>query len=333
MIRLGMIGTGRIAGRAVLEIKEVEDLCLFSVFNPNKEHAEEFAKQYNIDHAYADIDEFLKSVDAVYIASPHGTHYEYAKTALTKKKHVLCEKPMVLRGSEAKKLYEIAEGNNIILMEAIKTAYCPGFKKLEEIVESGIIGEVADVEAAFTRLTDGKVREMTDLINGGSFTEFGSYTMLPVFRFLGTDYREVSLSSIPAKECEVLDGYTKAFFSYPKGFATAKTGLTVKSEGQLLISGTKGYILVPSPWWLTRYFEVRHEDPKQIEKYECEFEGDGLRYEFKEFYKRISHAVENTPEDIDQNNNCYRNIEELLNREKREAAARAEVFEKKLKNR
>ncbi|WP_049945705.1 Gfo/Idh/MocA family protein [Butyrivibrio sp. LC3010] len=332
MIRIGIIGTGRIAGRAVNEIKEVEDLCLFSVFNPDKEHAEEFAKKYNIDHAYSDIDDFLESVDAIYIASPHGTHYEYARKALTKKKHVLCEKPMVLSGSEVRNLYEIAESNNIILMEAIKTAYCPGFQKLEEVVKSSAIGSVIDVEAAFTRLTDGNVRELTDITNGGAFTEFGSYTMLPIFRFLGTDYRQVFYHSIPVKHSEGVDGYTKAIFKYENKFATAKTGLTVKSEGQLLISGTLGYILVPSPWWLTRYFEVRHEDPKQIEKYECEFEGDGLRYEFKEFCKRISHDTGEIPKGV-EHNNCHKDIEELLNREKCEAVARAEVFEKMLKDR
>ena len=355
MIRIGMIGTGRIAGRAVKEIKEVEDLCLYSIFNPNREHADEFATKNNIECSYYSIDEFLDSVDAVYIASPHGTHHEYITKALSKKKHVLCEKPMLFNGNDVRKLYEISENNNVILMEALKTAYCPGFNKLEEIVRSGVIGDVVDVEAAFTRLTDDNVRELTDREYGGAFTEFGSYTMLPIFRFLGVDYEEVSFNSIPvsafrrdkfsskpgseskteslSNPVTDIDGYTKVVFKYIDKIAMAKTGLTVKSEGQLLISGTKGYILVPSPWWLTRYFEVRHEDPKQIEKYECEFEGDGLRYEFREFCNRIKHSRGERIKHLEQSVSCAYDKTDIINCEKKEAEKRAAVFEKMLRDR
>ena len=65
--------------------------------------------------------------------------------------------------------------------------------------------------------------------------------------------------------------------------ATAKMGLGVKSEGQLLISGTKGYILAESPWWLTKKFEVRYEDPTKKDVYEDDFIGAGLIYEIVGF--------------------------------------------------
>ena len=70
--------------------------------------------------------------------------------------------------------------------------------------------------------------------------------------------------------------------------ATAKTGVGVKSEGQLIVAGTKGYILAESPWWLTRKFEIRYENPSIIEKYEPNFQGDGLRYEISEFVSKIN---------------------------------------------
>ena len=298
MVRLGMIGTGRIAKRAVKEISEVQGISLISVFNPHKEHADQFALENGIQNFFSEMESFLESIDAVYIASPHGTHYEYAKDSLEQGKHVICEKPMTLDDSQATELFEIAERNKLILMDAVKTAYCPGFKKLCEVVNSGVIGDIVDVEAAFTRLTVGKTREFADIINGGAFTEFGTYTMLPVFRFLGTEYSAVSFNSIPAGEGDSVDGYTKVFFDFGDRLATAKCGLTVKSEGQLIVAGTKGYILVPSPWWLTKYFEVRFEDPHKIDRYECDFKGDGLRYEFEEFIHRINgittEKVENT---------------------------------------
>ncbi len=317
MINLGMIGTGRIAKRAAKEIAEVQELELTAVYNPHEDHALEFAKENSIKQAYSDINKFLESIDALYIASPHSSHYDYALKALQLGKHVICEKPLTLSEKQTISLYDIASENKLVLMEAVKTAYCPGFKKLCEVIESGAIGEVIDVEAAFTRLTEGRVRELTDEETGGAFTEFGTYTMLPIFRFLGTGYKDVCFKSVKAQNIDAstkIDGYTKAYFNYGDRFATAKCGLTVKSEGQLLISGTKGYILVPSPWWLTKYFEVRYEDPRKIDKYEERFEGDGLRYEFKEFVRRI-------------NEKNYDTIEY------KEAIARSRVFEHFLSDR
>ncbi len=288
MIKLGIIGTGRIATRAVAEMRATGGIEIPAVLNPNMEHAHEFADKHGISSAYSGIDEFADAIDAAYIASPHGTHYEYAKNLLKKGIHVICEKPMAFEWGQVEELYDIAAQKGVVLMEGIKTAYCPGFKKIEEVISGGAIGDVVDVEAAFTRLTPYNCREYDDKRFGGAFTEFGSYTMLPILRFFGTERFNVAFMSSIVNEVDV---YTKAVFEYRDRFACAKTGLSVKSEGQLLISGTKGYLLSLSPWWLTRYFEVRHEDPNQIEKYECEFEGDGLRYEFAEFTRRISEGV------------------------------------------
>lgn len=335
-MRLGIIGTGRIAARAVKEI--CNTFIVTAVVNPNLQHADEFIES-NYLHgatngsedilrpiAFNTVDALSGSVDAVYIASPHDTHYAYAKAALLIGKHVLCEKPMTLVREQAEELYEIAADKGLILMEAIKTAYCPGFRKIEEAVSSGVIGEVVDVDAAFTRLTPYCGREYTDSACGGSFTEFGTYTLLPIFRFLGTDYNDVRFMSRPAGEGYRVDGYTRAIFDYGNRYASAKTGLTVKCEGALGISGTKGYVFAPSPWWLTRYFEVRHEDPSLTDRYECMYEGDGLRYEFTEFAKRI--------EDLnDPDRKRLPDPHATVEIEMQEAIARAGVFERFLSGR
>ena len=85
-----------------------------------------------------------------------------------------------------------------------------------------------------------------------------------------------------------LDVYTKAYFTYEKALATSKNGLGVKSEGQLIISGTRGYIVVDSPWWKTTSFEVRYEDRSQNEKFFSKFLSDGLRYEVGDFVAGIN---------------------------------------------
>lgn len=288
-MRLGIIGTGRIAGRFVSEAECVDGIDVVTVYNPHIESAGKFAGQYGIVEYTDDIDILCAETEGIYIASPHETHYGYVKEMLERGKHVLCEKPLCFCGKQAMELFEMAEKNHLTLMEAVKTAYCPGFQKLIEIAKSGTIGEIRDVEAAFTRLTPQNTREFCDLKYGGSFTEFGSYTLLPVIKLLGINYKHIVFESL-YNVCGI-DEYTKVYLTYEKGMATAKTGLAVKSEGQLLISGTKGYILAESPWWLTKKFQVRYEDPSKIEQYAMPFEGQGLRYEIQ-IFERCSSGVQ-----------------------------------------
>lgn len=286
IIRLGMIGTGRIARRFVPEAKYVSGINVEAVYNPHAGSARAFAEQYELNSYTDTLEEFWEGIDAVYIASPHETHYEYMKQALLHKKHVLCEKPMVLKKQEAEELYALANDMDCVLMEAIKTAYCPGFQQLLSVVRSGLIGKVCDVEACFTKLESPLNRELTDTEYGGSFTELGSYALLPVIKILGKEYKTVEFRSLYAENG--LDMYTKAYLEYPRAMATAKVGLQVKSEGQLIISGTKGYIVVDAPWWKTTSFEVRFEDTSLTEKYFSKFLGDGLRYEISDFVSAIN---------------------------------------------
>lgn len=284
ILRIGIIGSGRIANRFIPEAKLVSGLSVQGVYNPRLKSAEAFAEKWNID-AYGDTDSFYASVDAVYIASPHQTHYDYIKNALMHNKHVLCEKPMVLKKSQAEELFVLAKERGRILFEGIKTAYCPGFSQLLGLACSGLIGNICNVEACFTKLEDPSKRELTDLNYGGSFTELGSYVLLPIIKLLGGEYSEVRFDTIQNEKG--LDLFTKAHFMYPGAMATATCGLGVKSEGHLIISGTKGYIKCEAPWWKTTYFEVHYEDPNHVEKYSDRFLGDGLRYELSDFLSMI----------------------------------------------
>ncbi len=286
IVRVGIVGTGRIAPRFIAESKYVSGLSIECAYNPDKKSAEKFQKKHEIKVFTDDYNEFLKYVDAVYIASPNETHYMYAKKAIYNKKHVLSEKPLAFTKIESVELYEQASKKGVVLMEAIKAAYCPGFQQLINVAKSGKIGEICDIEACFTRLADPDSREMTDKMYGGAFLEFGPSTLLPVIKLLGTDYIDMCIDSITDEKG--LDIYTKVNIKYQRSFATIKTGVGVKTEGQLVVSGTKGYIVAPSPWWLMRQFDVRYEDANKVEHYEPTFQGDGLRYEIGDFISKIN---------------------------------------------
>ena len=285
IIRLGMIGSGRVANRFPEEIKYVSGIELAAVYNPRLASAEKYANIHQIGIATSDKDTFYSSVDAVNIATPHDTHYDYIIEALNRGKHVLCEKPMTLKEDEARAAYALAKEKGLVLIEGIKTAHAPAFIQLIGMARSGIIGNIRDVEACFTKLVPEAGREFEDAKHGGSFTELGSYTLLPIFRLLGCDYERVHYESLTAENG--VDIYTKVYFHYKNGLATAKTGLGIKSEGQLIISGTKGYILAKSPWWLTKGFEICFEDTTKNEYVKTTFLGEGFRYEISDFVKMI----------------------------------------------
>ena len=284
-LRLGIIGNGRIAKRFIADAKKVSDVQIVCVYNPKETSAKNFAQEYGLDRWVCDYKNFLNIVDAVYIASPHETHFAYAKLALEAGKHVLCEKPMCLMKQQAEELYQLARQQSLILREAIKTSYFSEFQKMIEVANSGLIGEIRDVEACFTKITDKDGRELTDTLYGGSVTELASYVLLPIFRLLGTDFKELSFQSIPADHG--VDAYTKIILGYEHAMALGKVGLGVKSEGQLIIAGTKGYILCESPWWLTKYFQVRDVEGNTLEEYSAQLEGSGLQYELASFAAEI----------------------------------------------
>lgn len=290
MVNVGIIGTGRIASRFLEESRYVSGINVSAIYNPHLESVLWFAKNNNIDIdgpmiLTDDSEAFFDAVDAVYIAAPHEMHTEYIRIALDKGKHVLCEKPMGLNKSDIQQMLSVADDKKLVCMEAIKTAYCAGFERILDIVKSGAIGKVRDVEAAFSKIGAAAGREMWGA-SGGSFTELASYCLLPVMKLLGTDVKDIHTYSVESPLGT--DSYTKMMITYEDGVATIKTGLGVKTEGELIVAGDDGYIRVPSPWWLTKRIEVHHENPNQVEVYEEEFAGGGLRYEIEAFVKCIN---------------------------------------------
>ena len=293
-MRIGIIGTGRIVSRFISEAETVDKVNVTAIYNPHIETVKFFAQKNNVEGTQ-DINEakdgdkvlltdskadMYEVCDAVYVASPHEYHVADMKDAISAGKHVLCEKPFALSGDDAVSVFEMARENEVVCMEAIKTAYCPGFSGLIQLIENGVIGQPYDVEATFTKIGSASGREMWGSA-AGSFAELGSYVLLPIAKIMGTESLESYIWSLPSANGN--DSYTKSCFSYRFGTATAKTGLGVKSEGELIIAGENGYIKVPSPWWLMNKIEVHHEDPNKVEVYEALFEGSGLRYEITAF--------------------------------------------------
>lgn len=281
--RIGIIGSGRIANRFVPETKVVNGAEVVAVLNPDRIEADKFSGTHKII-GYSNFDVFIKKVDAVYIASPHLTHYDYVKRSILAGKHALCEIPFTLKKEEALELYNLADERDLVLMEASKTAFSPAFGHIVTLIKSGIIGDVVDVKASLSKMVEPPTRELDVEQAGGAMTEHAPLTVMAIIKLLGLNWHDVSFYT---KRENGVDIFTKGIINYPHATSSFTLGIGVKTEGNLVISGTKGYVYVPAPWWLTSYFEVRYEDQTKNKKYFYSYDGEGLRYEIQEFLSMI----------------------------------------------
>lgn len=283
---IGLIGDGNILEKYRTECSYVNGIIVKGIYSSD-EKTIAYAQTTEIP-VYETIEKLLEAVDSVYIIDSPRKQYEIVKKALSAGKHVLCESPIALNQSQMTELFLLAEKRNLILMEALKTAYATAFNRLQLLVKSGRIGKVVSIDATCTSLRDINNLSDEDLADKwNSIFSWGPTSLLPIFQLLGTEYSECKIYSQFADANRKYDLFSKIDFVYPDAVASIKVGQGVKSEGELIISGTKGYIYVAAPWWKTDYFEIRYENIAENRRYFYQLDGEGIRYEIVAFVKAI----------------------------------------------
>lgn len=287
-IRLGLLGSASFLEKVAAETEYVNGLDISGVFSENIDLIPDSLKTYPI--LTNNIDTLLSESDAVYIHSTPEQHYAQAKKAILSGKHVLCESPVALSKKECQELFELSSEHNVVFMEGIKTAYSTAFQRMLLLLKSGKIGQIVSVDVTCTSLrpiTSENDPELNRKWN--SLSAWGPTGLLPVFQILGTDFTKKTIIShvIESNNNNKYDSFTKVDFIYNSAVASVKVGRGVKSEGELIVSGTDGYIYVPAPWWKTDYFEVRFENPTDNKRYFYQLDGEGIRYEFAAFLRAI----------------------------------------------
>ena len=301
-IRLGLIGESDVLKKFFNETKYVNGIEISGLCTQNNILKEQMKN--TIEYITDKIDNILNISDAIYILSHPKYHFNQIRKALEQNKHVLCESPIALDKRKCKFLFSLAKKNNCVLMEGIKTAYATAFNRLSLLVKSGCIGDIVSIDVTCTSLQDIYNKEIEDLKDmWNSITSWGPTAMLPVFYLLGTRYRKMYMVSKKLNDNKDFDAFTSINFIYEHAIASVKVGKGVKSEGILIISGTKGYIYVPAPWWKTDYFEIRYENSNNNRRYFYLLEGEGIRYEIVAFIKSIETKKNNSyiTEDITEN--------------------------------
>ena len=283
-VRLGIVGNEIILDRFLNEMKYVSGIDIVGAYTQLDNVPSQYkSAKFGMLPLVSSYEELLNATDAIYINSPLHSRPALMEKALQAGKHVLTEFPFCYDYEKAQALVKLAQEKSLVLMEGLKTAYCPAFGKLVSLVKSGRIGKVLSVEANFSQILGDELSDQIR-IAGGSILSLGCYPILAIFKLLGYDYRHINFITHMEKD---IDTITRINFVYEGAIASALVAINAKTEGDLVISGTKGYVYVPAPWWKTEYYELRYEDINKNSKFFYKFEGEGLRYEIIEFIKRI----------------------------------------------
>ena len=284
-INLGLVGEGNILKKFFDESKYVNGIEVNAIL-ADKDNEKKSYKSEDVT-LIDTYDDLLDVVDAVYLISHPSKHYSQIKQALNERKHVLCESPFALKQDECEELEKLANEKDLILMDSIKTAYSTAYNRLLLLIKGGNIGDVYSIDATCT-----SIREYDDN-SWNSITAWAPTALLPIFQILGVDYNDKRINSLVLDGKPNFDLFTKIDFQYDNAVASIKVANSVKSEGELVISGSEGYAYVPAPWWKTDYFELRYENQDENKKYFYQLDGEGIRYELVAFAKSIEFGKNN----------------------------------------
>ena len=261
MINWGIIGLGRMANRFASAIGEVENAKLLGIASNNIDRLKHFGDQHNIENnfRFSTYDEILncKEINSIYISTLNNTHADIAIKAAKAKKNILCEKPVTTNYSDTVKVFEELNKSNVFFLEAIAYRTHPQTRFVINKILEGEIGEVDKIESTFGfshRKLDPQSRLFNPKLGGGAILDVGCYpvsfssliaNIKKKEKLIEPEFLDVSgsLCSTGVEEC----AYATLKFN---NRITAKVGTAIRlnMKNQTLIEGTKGSILINSPW-------------------------------------------------------------------------------------
>jgi predicted dehydrogenase/aryl-alcohol dehydrogenase-like predicted oxidoreductase len=258
-LRWGIIGTGNIASRFASQVPTSKTNEVVAVGSRSLESANTFADKWDIANRHGSYDDLLAdaTVDAVYIATPHPMHVEWAIKAAEAGKHVLCEKPLAINRAWAEAMIEAAVRNDVFLMEAYMYRCLPQTKLIAQLVRDGEIGTVHQIQATFAFAAGYRPesRIFADDLAGGGILDVGGYPVsmarLIAGAATGQPYADPAAVSAVGHVGETgADEWTVATLFFDGGVtAQVSTGVRLADQNQVRIFGSEGYLVVEDPWF------------------------------------------------------------------------------------
>lgn len=278
-MRIGIIGTGRMAGVFAQTLAQMEEVQCYGVASRSKEKAEKFAEEYGFEKAFGSYEELCEDpeIELIYIATPHSFHYENMELCIRHKKPVLCEKAFTLNSSQARKIIDLAKKEDVFMAEAIWTRYMPSRNMINELLDSGIIGKVSALTANLSYPISTKERIIKPELAGGALLDIGVYGLNFALMHFGTDIERMA-SSVQMTETGVDAMESITLFFKDGRMAVLTHDIYGRSDRKGIFYGEKGYMIVENinnPQSISVYDLsdqlIYHADvPEQISGYEYE---------------------------------------------------------------
>ncbi|RSX55589.1 oxidoreductase [Bifidobacterium dolichotidis] len=252
-INVAILGAGRIAQSMAktLQLMAQDDrysslVAPYAVASRSMDRAQSLADQYGFARAYGSYDELLADplVDLVYIATPHSLHMEQAIACMRAGKNVLVEKSFTANAEQAQKILDVADDTGLLCTEAIWTRYMPSRLIIDQIVSSGVLGDVTTISADLSYTTSYKARLTDPALAGGALLDVGVYTLNFIDMIMGAQEIDRMVTSMLPYETGV-DASNSTTLYYPDGtMAVATSSMMCQSDRDGRILGTKGYAIV-----------------------------------------------------------------------------------------
>ena len=292
-MKIGIVGAGMIVPdflKAMEKLKEKGENIEFVAISATQngiERMKKYSKEYGIKNIYTNYDEMLEDdIDTVYVAIPNNLHFEFAKKALNKNKHVILEKPFTTTLKETKELIKIAEEKKVLLFEAISNQYFPNYLKTKELVSE--IGEIKIVQLNFSqyssrydRFKKGDIAPAFDpRKSGGALMDLNVYNIHFVVGLFGKP-KDVKYIANIEKD---IDTSGVLILDYGTFKCVAIGAKDCNAPLLMNIQGDKGYINSQSPANIYSEFIFVKNDGKQ-ECYKLNEVEERLYYELQEFMR------------------------------------------------
>lgn len=282
-MKFAILGAGHIAKVMARTVSKMKDVELYAIASRDKSKAELFAKEFNIPNAFGSYEEMLSdsNIELVYIATPHSHHYETTKLALNHNKNVLCEKAFAVNEKQAKEMFALAESKKLLLTEAIWTRYMPSRQMIDDIIASGVIGEVFTVSANLGYVIDGNERLVKPELAGGALLDVGVYTLNFASMVLGDKIKKIEASAIMTEAG--VDGQNTITIHYENGcMATLFSSMFTLTDRKGIVYGRKGFIEVDNinnPHEITVHIHETATSKTKVKTYKVPKQITGYEYQ------------------------------------------------------
>ena len=287
MLRIGVLGCGRIAETLSNTFNAMDSVEAYAVASRDAKKAEEFAKKYGYKRSYGSYEDLVKDgdVDLVYVATPHSRHYEDMRLCIENGRPVICEKSFTINAKEARKIAELAWEKNVYTAEAIWTRYMPSRKLINDVIESGVIGDIDMLTANLSYPISDKKRIVDPELAGGALLDVGVYGINFAMMCFGNDITDID-SFVEMTDSGV-DGRESISIHFAEGrIAVLTHSIYSRSDRQGVLYGNKGYAIIEN---INNPQSIRIYDTEDNLKEEIKVppQISGYEYEFLEAAERI----------------------------------------------